>query len=376
MSLLVALSAIYLMPFYGKFILSPTDRFLFPYVIWIWGNFDGYHYITIARTGYGLFQHPFFPLYPLLIKTLSMLTPSPLLLSALLISNCTFFLSLIVMTKTIQLDKKKLSLSLFLLVIIIFPTSFFYGAVYNDSLFLLCSSITIYYSRKHAWVWACLVAALATLTRLNGLALGFLILLEYLQSDKRNSIDTWNFSGLWIAIKRNLTMKKILSSKIYALALIPGSFLAYLSYTQLVFGNWDKVFSSMHIWNQDKVTFPLQIFWRYAKIIILDPTLKINYFVAIVELSFVIFYLAMLWYGYKKVRFSYWVLFAISILIPSLTGTFAGMPRYGLHIYPFFLIITLFLSTQKRFVQILYVIFSFALFVYCLTLFTRGYFIS
>jgi hypothetical membrane protein len=63
----------------------------------------------------------------------------------------------------------------------------------------------------------------------------------------------------------------------------------------------------------------------------------LNYWVAVVEFLAVIFSVFLLLWSWRKIRSLYWVFFAVSLLIPALTGTFQGMPRYALHLYPFFL---------------------------------------
>ena len=41
--------------------------------VWLWNraNFDGMHYLDIARRGYGIYQQAFFPLYPKLIRLIA-----------------------------------------------------------------------------------------------------------------------------------------------------------------------------------------------------------------------------------------------------------------------------------------------------------------
>ncbi len=66
----------------------------------------------------------------------------------------------------------------------------------------------------------------------------------------------------------------------------------------------------------------------------------------------------------------------MSILIPSLTGTFAGMPRYGLHLYPFFLSVAMLLEKRPLMVKATYVAISLALLFIGICYFTRGYFFA
>ena len=86
---LVQLAGEKILPF--KFSFPYTDTILIPSGLpnwlWSWGNFDGVHYLTIAKSGYdGFGTQVFFPLYPMLINGLSRLVPN-YLLSGLIISK-------------------------------------------------------------------------------------------------------------------------------------------------------------------------------------------------------------------------------------------------------------------------------------------------
>src|SRR5215216_2110524 len=60
--------------------------------LWLstWANFDGLHYIHVAATGYDRFILPFFPLFPLAIKSVHTVTHLPWLLSGLVVSHVAF----------------------------------------------------------------------------------------------------------------------------------------------------------------------------------------------------------------------------------------------------------------------------------------------
>lgn len=122
-------------PFYLRF----TAYFHFgkhlPYFIWAWGNFDGYHYMEIAERGYQPFEQPFFPFFPLLIKAGVLLTGLPYIIIGQLIPSICFVLALYVVYKLLVLDRKQNLFNLCLLVILLFPTSFYYVSVYNDAPF-------------------------------------------------------------------------------------------------------------------------------------------------------------------------------------------------------------------------------------------------
>ncbi len=347
-----------------------------PYSLTVFANFDGIHYIQIAQRGYQLLEQPFFPLYPIFIRLTALIFHLPFIISAQVVSCLSFLLALLVMGKLLTIDRKKHLWTIMLAAIFLFPTSFFYTASYNDALFLLFSCLTIYCARKKIWFWSGILAALATLTRLNGLALVFLIIFEYVFAEEKDGLAGFKVGNLRERLRKSFSVSEIIRSKIYMAFLPVIAFFSYLVYVQKTFKDWRLVFSTMKIWGQEKITLPLQVFWRYIKIIFLHPTFQLNYWVAVLELAVVLFYIFLIIYSFKKIRLSYWVFIVVSLLIPSFTGTFQGMPRYGLHLYPLFLAWALFLSGTGRILRVIYLLISLLLLFFCLTLFTRGYFVA
>lgn len=358
--------ATFLIPFKTEFSAYKINAGL-PYLVWVWANFDGVHYVEIAMRGYRGLEQGWFPLYPLLIEFLARVPAiSSHIISGLIISHLFLIASIFLILRLFKLDKKEGLFPLLLIIMLAYPTSFSLGAVYNDSLFLFLATLTIYLARKKSFFLAGLVGFFAMLGRQNGIVLVILIIIEYLMlyyQDKR------------LDLKKAFSIKEVLKHKIYGAILIPIGLLSYLSFIQYQFGDIRLLAESMKIWSQDALVFPPQVFFRYIKII-LTFDFNIVYFVAIIELLFALFYVFLIIYSYKKLRFSYFCFFAVSILIPSLTGTFAGMPRYGLHLYPMFLALSMFLSERKTPFKILYFIISIALLFLMASLFTRGYFVT
>lgn len=368
-----------LFAYLGTFYITFITRFvagkygtLLPYYVWIWGRFDGYHYMEIAQRGYQSLEYGFFPFYPFLIHLFTVPFSSLIayIIAGQLISTISFILALYLIYKLLKLDNQRKYFPLLLLIVLAFPTSFFYITVYNDSLFLFLATASIYFARKEEFLKSSILGFFATLTRLNGLALFPFILFEYISSAQ------WSWKKIISESKKRFALTKIARSKIYFSLLVPAAFILYLGYIQYLEGNYMKLFSAMKTWNQDKLTFPIQVFWRYIKIFLsVDPHLFV-YWVAVFELLFVCFYIGVAIFAYKKIRLSYWVFMVISLLIPSLTGTFQGMPRYALHLYPLFLALALFLEKKSIFFKILYFSVSIILLALATGLFTRGHFIA
>lgn len=367
----VVVAAGFFIPTTGQFFPELLWRRGLPDWIWAWANFDGVHYISIARSGYFFNQQPFFPLYPYAIQLVNQLVgfhrfTNGFIISGQVVSSAAFIVSLLIIQKLLVRDGFQKMLPWVIASIFLFPTAYSYTAVYNDALFFLFACLTILWSRQRRWLLAGVSGALATLTRLNGLALIFLVLAEYGNFD-------WNWKQWWVKLRLLFRWKSIWHSGVL---LIPAAFLGYLFYVQRLFDTWRWVFTSMSVWQQQNVTFPPQVVWRYLKIFFLDRSFSFTWWVALMEFGFVLFYLGLLLYGVKKIRVSYWIFFAVSLVIPMLTGTFAGMPRYGLHLYPMFLVLGMMVSRLPRPVWMTWYFINFMGQMVLFALFSRGYFVA
>ena len=198
------------------------------------------------------------------------------------------------------------------------------------------------------------VGALATLDRFSGLALIPALAVEwYLQN------------------KKNLKLKKA----IIPILLPATGLLAYMLYLQVSFGDPFLFQKSFSAWSQQNLTFPLQVVFRYLKIFIfVDKTLLV-YWIAVLEFVSVITYFALSIYVFKKIRPSYGVFMIALLTLVAFTGTFAGTPRYILHLFPAFIGLAIFLHKKQK--LIIAVLLLFLVLGFVLTgLFTRGYFVA
>jgi hypothetical protein len=168
----------------------------------IWARWDSEWYLLIAERGYDAgdaFSHlpvdylqedtaGFFPLYPLLIRTLTPIFGA--VGAGILISN----MALLAALWLLQLVSRNLWGDTFGAragmiagtVLLFFPFTLFHSAVYSESLFLALSLGTFLLAKKTRFGWAGLVAALATLTRPFGALLAILLILEWWRQRHRS----------------------------------------------------------------------------------------------------------------------------------------------------------------------------------------------
>ena len=121
-------------------------------LLWSWANFDGEHYLSIAQFGYRDLEASFFPLYPLSIRVFSDTMSLPLPLLGFLISNVCFLVALILLWMLIKLDYSERVAFLTVILLLAFPTSFFFGSFYTESVFLILAVIAFFTAREGFWL--------------------------------------------------------------------------------------------------------------------------------------------------------------------------------------------------------------------------------
>ncbi len=142
------------------------------YLLQPWRNWDGHWFALIAQGGY--FERAttaFFPLYPLLLRGGSQLLDGQIELAGVLISNLALLLALGLLYQLVQLDFPRAVAQRAILYLAIFPTAYYLGAVYSESLFLALSVGALYAARRDRWWLAGVLGFLAALTRSQGVLL-------------------------------------------------------------------------------------------------------------------------------------------------------------------------------------------------------------
>ena len=317
---LIGLLSFKILPFKASFPYIPemlTSTGL-PQSIWHWANFDGVHYLSVATYGYGGLvgnEQVFFPLYPMFIRLFG-----GGLISALLISNFFALLSGLLIFK--YFDKWAV------LFFYTFPTAFFLGSVYSESLFIFLIPLTFMKSK--------FFGIFAALTRLTGVFTGF-------------------FGGVGLAI--------------------------YMSFLQINFNNPLMFFFNQGGFGNARASSfaglitPFQTVFRYFKIFVYSDWTNIAIWISLLEfISFAAVVSLLIYLTVKRKMPVSWLLFSwATILIPSVTGTLLSMPRFVLTVFPIYI----FLGNIKnvKFKLVLILLFG-ILQAILTTMFLRGYFIA
>lgn len=368
---LLSLLAPYLLLFKPSF--PYADVIFTPYHLptWLysWANFDGVHYLTIIEKGYREvnFIQAFFPVFPILVSSTTILFAN-VLLSGLVVSN--IFTLLAAILWYVLLKHNQIHPTVGLLVLGLFPTAFFFGAFYTESLFL-CLVLGSFLAAQHKqWLLAGILAGVASGTRIVGVFLVPALLVEWLLQ-YRESGRSWPTISLAF-VKQNWQV-------ITGIGLGMSGLLAYMWYLHQTFGDalhFFHVQSEFGSGRQESLILYPQVVWRYVKILLTARPIDWHYFAYIQEFAAgTLGLVGLLLAWYKRIRFSY-ILFALAaFILPTLTGTFSSLSRYMLVCFPIFMVITQSLHNRPR-LMIGYLLLSGLLLAMNVVLFIQGYWVA
>lgn len=332
-----------------------------PY-LWAWANFDGEHYLAIAQHGYGGLEQAFFPLYPYLVRWFAGVdwtSLEGLLISGLLVSHVAFYFGLVWLYKLVQLDYDRKVAEWAILALLVAPASFFFGAVYTESLFLFLSVGCLWAARKNRWWMAGVLGAIASSARVVGILLLPALVAEWLwQRKKEGKCSRWNLLPIGISVSGLVLYMRMLSNR--------WNDALYFLHAQPYFGAGRSV---------DKLILLYQVFWRYAKMLVTVEWHSLAYYTVLLELGSAVIFLFLVLVSAWRQRWSYAVFAGLTFLVPTLTGTFSSLPRYVLVIFPAFILLGEGMA-KWRWLGWVYVLVSGVLLGVTCALFTRGFWVG
>jgi Gpi18-like mannosyltransferase len=320
----------------------------------IWNVWDTQHYLKIAQYGYTsstvekrYLLIVFFPLYPYLIKVFALVFKN-YLLSALIVSNLAYAATAFYLYKLVRLDFEDDDAYRSVIYISVFPTAYFLHAAYTESLFLALAIACFYYARKENWPLAGILGMLAAATRVTGIILLPVLIIEYLHQ-KGYKLKDIKINILWISV--------IALGLVFYLAINYYTFGDPLKFLEIQKEHWNK-----------HIDFPYKgllsavgsIFWRSPRDILT---------VGFAETVFGLMGLALIVYSFFRIRLSYALFALLTYLVATSTSYWLSIPRYTLSIFPLFIILSL--LGRQRVVNYLILSVSIALYTMLLIQFIR-----
>lgn len=288
----------------------------------IYSRWDGGWYHSIAKNGYRFepgkqSNTAFFPLYPMLMRVVHAIIPSETdagwVLAGCIVSNCALFIALCYLLLLLRIDLDHETAARAVLYLLVFPTAFFFSAVYSESVFLATTVAAFYYARTGKWWIAGALAGAATLSRSPGILLGAPLLLEYL-------------------LQRRFQWREI-RPDILSLGIIPASLAAHMLYLRWSVGNLMAIQDAQAAWGGEWGTFssPWTPVIRFAR----EPFM----FNDVMNFAFAAAMLVLVILAVLRLRPSYGLYAITGFWFITSWSTFESMPRYVLVIFPAFVIL-------------------------------------
>ena len=155
-------------------------------------HYDGVWFLRVTVQGYPRGQFAtFFPLYPLVVRGAGLLVGHGYELAGIVVSTVFFLAAVALLYGLVQSQFGHRAAFCTVLFLSLFPTSFFFSAVYSESLLLLLSLLCFWCLRRDWLVLAGVAALLATLTRVTGVLLLLPMAMAYFGSSKRAAGRAW-----------------------------------------------------------------------------------------------------------------------------------------------------------------------------------------
>ncbi|HBO10365.1 TPA: hypothetical protein DD448_00215 [Candidatus Collierbacteria bacterium] len=322
----------------------------------MWGYFDGTHYLRLAEFGYvDVGTQAFFPLYPAFISIFGRLLHLSYFPVAIAVSLVTLTLSLVVIAYLWPRSRWWVTM-----VILLFPTAFYWGTIYTESLFLFLSLLFFLLLKRKSYWAAAVVAGLSSATRLVGVFLALALIVEVVTKRR-----------LWRSAKPSDVVYLIFIS-----LLSLSGFLFYMAFLNFRFGDplmflhVQTLFGAER--SSDRLILLPQVLYRYLQMILtVDPTTWVYQKIWLEIITF-LGALALLFTQFRRHSAALLAYLLASLLLPTLTGTLSSVPRYVLVLLPYLSVPI----TANKWARYGWVVFSTGFLIYLFRQYVGGAFVA
>ncbi len=300
-------------------------------------HWDSGWYLEIAQHGFlNLKETAFWPLYPIFMYTVHEVARISLLTSGVLVSFVAFIFFLYYLGRITTIEFGPTIARTAILLFAFFPTSYYFDAIYTESLFMvLCVAAIDRAMANKFWV-AGFLAGLATLTRNTGVFLDLILLFEYLH---HRNMDLRFWTRSWW---------RYLDVQIFALTLPAVMLALYMIYLKVRTGHLLAFLTAEKYWNRHYMPLWDTYYFTWLRMLHSSGWTH-EYF--LIELTMITLAIFMAIIGMQYIRRSYrlfsWWLYMIVVLWiaatePSLDvkDYLVSFPRYILMLFPGFIFLS------------------------------------
>ena len=286
-----------------------------------WMQWDSHHYQSIALNGYVFFnQHwpniAFFPLYPLLIRFFYPLVGKHTEVAALLVSNLAWLAALLLMYDLLTRDFDRAIAIRTIVFLLVFPTSFYFGAGYSESVALVFTVAAVWAMRRRYWWLAGAAGGLLALTRVPGVFIAPVLALTYFQHHQ------WR----WRAIRADLL----------AVFLPPLGLASFMFYQWLRFDTPFAFMIAQRDWDNQ-----LSLPWVMPNMLIARLQTSFDWPITLFQIVVWVAFVGLTLVAVFRLPLAYSLTAVLLIVPPYLSSWFRSLPRHVLIVFPCFVALAL-----------------------------------
>ena len=288
------------------------------------GYFEGIAWGGYAPLAGGRSNIAYFPVYPMLMRAIGRLfgrQHAVYYISGIGIAWACFILAMVALYHLARLDLPRRQAQRAVLLMAIFPFSFFFGVVYSESTFLLFAVMTFYCFRTRRWIAGGLCGAVATATRVPGIMmLPALAWIAWRTAEPTRRDRLRAFSGLVVAA---------------------AGFALYSFYIFHLTGNPFEWAATLQRWGYypggSAWTAPLRLIGRLVTHPYLYLTTdRMALYDTLYGTTGILFVLAVP-FVWRRLGAGYGLFMAMNLWLPLSSGVFEGMGRYCSLLFPCFI---------------------------------------
>ena len=296
-----------------------------PHAFWdTFARYDAGWYNQIASAGYayaagGRNNLAFFPLYPLLMRWGGRLLggeQQDFYFAGIIVSWVAFAIAMPLVYRLARLDLPHESALRAVAYTAVFPSAYFFGVVYSESLFFLGLVGAVLALRTRHWIWAAVAGAAMTATRVNGIM--FVPALA------------------WIAWQSSAGTERVKAAR--AIVGASGGFIGYCLHNYWLSGDPFAWYHAITHWGYQPGGNPVGGLFAIARAL----TTRFYQFLATEHMApfdtlnagLATLVLVMFPFVWRRFGFAYASMIVLGLILPLSSGQFEGLGRYCSVLFP------------------------------------------
>lgn len=308
----------------------------------IWARWDSDFFLRIAQHGYNDSSAAFAPLYPALVAVLGRVFFGHYIVAGLVVSLLCCLGSFVLLYRLAEDRLGTDGAARSVLYLAIFPMALFLQAVYSESLFLLLSLAAFSLAERGRFAGAGVVAGLAILTRVAGLALlPALAVLAWRHRERLRALGKLALALPVAAIYPLVLWQQV--DDPFAFSNAQDRWHRHLSWAGPFGGIWHGLTSTWHGLEQFVVGHGTNV-----------PGTNPMHAAAenVQAFAFLVLFIGLTVVAWRRLGTAYGVFAAVSLAIPlsypSSRWPLLSLPRFGLVIFPLFLALAALTADRPR----------------------------